>query len=93
MFVSVVVNGDEPIDEYLIEADCDYQPAEDPEYDGGGMIYPGCESSVDICDYTVFDNATLETIEHVLTDYEEEAVRMECFRMVEENDDRDGGEL
>jgi len=87
MFVQVVVNGVGDIDEYLIEADCDYSPYEEPDYDGGMMIYPGCEASVYISDYKVFDNATLETVDHELTDYEEDLVKQECYRMNDEGDE------
>jgi hypothetical protein len=86
MFVQVVVPGDDLIDEYLIEADCYYQPEEKPDYDGGMMCYPGCDESAEIEDYSVFDNATLEPVNHVLTDYEAETIEIECIRKIKEGE-------
>ena len=63
-----------------------YSPYEDPEYDGGGMIYPGCEASVEIEDYYTVDENTGEVIEHEITDRERDELEQKAYEAENERD-------
>lgn len=64
-----------------------YSPAEYPDYEVcGGMIYPGCESSVEIEDYYAEDENTKEMIEHELTDRERDELEQKAYEAEDERD-------
>jgi hypothetical protein len=69
-----------------IIADYYYSPYEGPDYDGGMMVYPGCEASVEIEDYYTVDENTGEIIEHEITGREREELVQKAFEAEDKNE-------
>lgn len=69
-----------------IHAEYDYQPAEDPEFDGGMPSYPGCSASVEITSFYAEDENTKVMVEHELTNRERDELEVKAREAENERD-------